>query len=998
MVYRYVEDSFSFSVYAKDKTWSNEEILFEADCKGYIVVCGINCLLCNENNSYQCLECETNYAVKEDDLNNCYDIGTTIPNYYYDPQGNIFRKCPEQCKLCSYPSVGNPQYMCDECSPNFPYYFKQNDKNECKKTCNPNYIVEFSYECTHTCALPSHIYGDNTNCVTDCSTTSLPYLDVASNKCLDKCPDNIYTIETQKKCVSSCSQEGLLVLESSNKKECVEKCPTGYKLEIKNSQTYCVSSCQAPLFYNPLTNYCVTSCPSGMVYAESDRICRDSCPVSEKFLYGNTNICVQDCQTGTNDPTKNNFPFPEVSTNTCVDKCPSNYFKIPGIDKCYLSCPIDYPLQIKGQNICIDKCNEPTPFYDREGGSCIDDCSNFSPPKVRYEFECLNKCPENMILDKNNMCIKNLYLQEKDDILEIIIPLTQTVDWVNQNVIDYSDQNKTILGEGFIMQVYFSNGPLFDYEPVSEVDVNQCEKILKQEYKIPENEPLIIVKYDIINPSFITNKVEYSIYDKNGNKLDMSFCNEVTTEILYPINENIDINWEKAVKMNFHGIDIYNAEDTYFHSLCTTYIKNGLNVLSERRKNDYTKVSFCKNNCEYKGIDYLSKKVKCACFEKDIMIHGPVDNFDSDKILPSALIIMKCYQIYKTPIVLVINIGFWVCLTFLIFQITFILILKLRDQKKLISNLVFGNKACPSNKEKNVLLDYIIQKENMTEDNPIVENSKNYFDEKAERINQSNCKMTVQEKKESLTPPNSKTIEEEKDNKYLIESIQLKNSSVYDNMSYFLAIDRDKKNFISIAWELVKENHLLLQPFLSKNLFISLGINFSIFVLFLSFCFFFNGLLYTDSLITKNYKKSSGYLAGSNFPKCLLSSILSLIVFKFLKWCNNFSKYLNELFIDIKETDLSKIKIFRFWRRIIFYFIFAFLIITFFLYYLSIFCEIFRCIQNSWVIDGIMSCIIILLIDIILCFILSLLRIIGLKYKSKNIYNIELYLKQFYYK
>ena len=201
----------------------------------------------------------------------------------------------------------------------------------------------------------------------------------------------------------------------------------------------------------------------------------------------------------------------------------------------------------------------------------MSNCLNSIPPKHQYKNECVNTCPEiNMIVNNENICIKNLFLDNNnnDGNVNITIPIEQTTDWVNLHIVDYLDQNHTIFGDGFILQVYPLNDPLTDYDNVSEVDLIQCEILLKRQYQIPENESLIIVKYDIINSSSITNEVEYSIYDKDGNKLNKKFCDEVKTEIMHPINVNLDINLDYAKEMHIKGIDIYNINDDYFTSLC----------------------------------------------------------------------------------------------------------------------------------------------------------------------------------------------------------------------------------------------------------------------------------------------------------------------------------------------------------------------------------------------------------------------------------------------
>lgn len=150
VVDRYIIDSFSFSVYAKDKQFSNDEIEFDTNCQGNIIVCGEHCSKCDEL-TFACSGCDKNYAMKEDNQRDCFDTIVTIPNYFYDSNNDIFKKCPSQCSSCSKPTSRTTEYICDECSTNFPYYYKQGNKYKCIITCVPDYILGFSHECIHVC-------------------------------------------------------------------------------------------------------------------------------------------------------------------------------------------------------------------------------------------------------------------------------------------------------------------------------------------------------------------------------------------------------------------------------------------------------------------------------------------------------------------------------------------------------------------------------------------------------------------------------------------------------------------------------------------------------------------------------------------------------------------------------------------------------------------------------------------------------------------------------
>ena len=60
-----VIDSFTFSIHAKDKQFSNEEIEFNPGCLANIVVCGVHCEKCDEYSNFYCQFCEKGMHLKK---------------------------------------------------------------------------------------------------------------------------------------------------------------------------------------------------------------------------------------------------------------------------------------------------------------------------------------------------------------------------------------------------------------------------------------------------------------------------------------------------------------------------------------------------------------------------------------------------------------------------------------------------------------------------------------------------------------------------------------------------------------------------------------------------------------------------------------------------------------------------------------------------------------------------------------------------------------------
>ena len=82
----------------------------------------------------------------------------------------------------------------------------------------------------------------------------------------------------------------------------------------------------------------------------------------------------------------------------------------------------------------------------------------------------------------------------------------------------------------------------------------------------------------------------------------------------------------------------------------------------------------------------------------------------------------------------------------------------------------------------------------------------------------------------------------------------------------------------------------------------------------------------------------------------------------------------------------------RFKNKIIWYFIIVFILSIFFEYYVAAFCAVYQNSQNFWLIGCLESSVLDFLTPFLICLVLSSLRYIGLKKRSKCSYNTAKYL------
>ena len=164
-------------------------------------------------------------------------------------------------------------------------------------------------------------------------------------------------------------------------------------------------------------------------------------------------------------------------------------------------------------------------------------------------------------------------------------------------------------------------------EYLSFIDLGECETILREFYKISDDEKLIVVKVDFQNTGYLVPKVEYDVYNPYTlEKLDLGLCNQTKIDILVPVI----LNEEDLFK--------YNTSSEYYKDLCFTYTtEEGTDITLDDRKNEYIdkNMSLCESNCEYTGYKNTTKKAVCNCEVKKNITLTPEPPLES-AVLPQA--------------------------------------------------------------------------------------------------------------------------------------------------------------------------------------------------------------------------------------------------------------------------------------------------------------------------------------------------------------------------
>ena len=393
----------------------------------------------------------------------------------------------------------------------------------------------------------------------------------------------------------------------------------------------------------------------------------------------------------------------EFGTNDCYsnETIGKNYFlditEEPNKwEKCYERCEACNKLgNIKNMNCLSCKTN----ILDNENnflllkltlyGDCVTIC-----PNDTYEFSlnntCIQSCPNDYeINQEQKICVKKLEYMTSTEFKAQIMKN-------KSDFIDSTNITKLINGSDFIALILLSD----DMDPkeqiekgISAIDLGNCTNVIKEYYNMTPNENFYILNIEskkietekskgkTDNSFNLGKKVQIDIYDKSGNKLDLSICKQDIKVIKY-IGDAYELNIEYARSFFKQGVDVFNAKDDYFNDICQDFSNiNGKDIIINDRRNDiYQNATFCQNGCSYSGINYELMGANCIC--NSSILQSSSDNNETNnennneenvnfKTLTKSFIenlfdfnidVIKCYNLVFNKKILYKNVGFY-CMT-----------------------------------------------------------------------------------------------------------------------------------------------------------------------------------------------------------------------------------------------------------------------------------------------------------------------------------------------
>ena len=539
------------------------------------------------------------------------------------------------------------------------FCFKRNQKyiaelNECINNCfeHPIYKIEYMHICYRTC--PNELFYDyiNNQCL-----DSIPegyYLKNVEQKLLEKCPIKCKKCSNESISNNLCDlcNDGYYEIYNDNQdafKDCYHEKPEGYYFD-NNNQVFksCYSNCKnCDVYGNEENNKC-TECYSN--YIKIGENCYRSC-TPNYYFFNSTNDyqCTQD----KNCP--NEYSKLIKDRNECIYDCNNDTLYIYEYkESCYKNCPLG--TKIKNNNTCEEVliCTDEVFYIIIETGECSYNCTaiNF------FNNICKINSDDPHAKDEMINTIRADLL--KGDINPLLIP---KVFELNEDLI-VKDKN-------MVYQLTSSYNQNINNEKVniSIIKLGECEKILKRNYNLNDEDELIIFKIEIYNEGFLIPIIEYEVYNlKIKEKLDLNMCNGTKIQIFH----SVDINENKLF--------IYDSSGEFYYDKCYPYTtKDNTDIILEDRKNEFIdkNLSLCEANCEYNGYDLITKKAECQCQAKTKIPLMYEFKIDKDLLLnnfknvekTTNLMVLKCYYVLFTFEGFFKNIGNYILLVIIFIDI-----------------------------------------------------------------------------------------------------------------------------------------------------------------------------------------------------------------------------------------------------------------------------------------------------------------------------------------
>ena len=663
----------------------------------------------------------------------------------------------------------------------------------------------------------------------------------------------------------------------------------------------------------------------GLKIMNDKRICLDDCSKHEINNYEYKNQCYKECPMGTFSPSSNKY-LCEITQIECFE---------------------EYPFLIIEENFCSDFCNSEDFF----NGKCTISNHNIKSQSVLISI-IINGIKDGS-MDK--LLVRNINENKKDLIKTVNRTIYQITSSYNQKNI--KNQN------------------------ISSIDLGECEKFLKEEYIIQNNETLIILKIERYIEGLLIPFIEYEIFSQiTKEQLNLNICK----------NKNFNIIFNLPASINESIIYKYDLNNSYYNDICNNSEEYGIDITLYDRKNEYinNNLYLCTINCTFGGYNKDNKTVTCLCqVQPGIILFT---NIKKEQIINTILNkknnfnlnVMKCFNLLFSKEGLTLNLGNYMILLIILLYIGSAIFFYFKGYDSLCKEINEILKAKNMEIENKLKFKEKIKENSIRKDKINIDkkkDSKNKYEIKLSiDLNISNDSLESKEKVVSEKNKNQKSI------LYLNYEINI--------FPYEKAIQIDKRTYFQYYKSLIFLNNIFIFSFNFNKDYNPYVIKICIFLFIISLNLVINALFFNDYKMHEIYIDRGIYNPILFLPQIIYSVIISSAIGSIIKNLVLTQRNILEIKYEKNKYNL-KPKVITILKCLIIKFVcfytIAFLFLIFFWYYVSCFSIVYKNTQKHLFLNSLISLIIIFIYPFIFCLLPGIFRIPSLKAPGKYLYIIS---------
>ena len=578
-------------------------------------------------------------------------------------------------------------------------------------------------------------------------------------------------------------------------------------------------------------------------------------------------------------------------------------------------------------------------------------------------------------------------------------------------------------------------------QKLSIIDLDKCKSTLYGS-DIDQDKPLILLKLEKETELVYEKNIQFEIYNPiDKKKINLEECKTFNVYIPVTFDEKLEKLYNSLKKEKYNLFDI---NDPFYNDICTPYkTLNSTDISLSDRKSYFQKEFASQSNCKYLNYSSESKLLAftCTADKKDIDIEN-INKFNGEKALldfyknqkKSYLKFFQCYKsILKLKItknfgsliiIFIIIINLALAIIFIIKRISplrlyiakFIFIKPKNETHNAKENITQVNAAPKKKKSKTTIMKHIKfnnPSENDDEEEVSGDKKSGNLEENVHNRNKKRTKTAYKKKKYSAktnnftrkdrksktTSSKRKAIETTKNE--IVEPIDTENNNSenlnmnsledyeLNNLELEKASQVDKRSFCRIFYSIIRRNQVILFTFFSWKDYNLWYFKFARFFFLLSTEIAMNALFFFDNSIHELFLSKGKF----DFVKFILQIIISSLVSHVIDIVVRFFIMTDKDIYRIKELDnneINKIMVAKTLKCIniklssFFIFIFVFMIVYFYL--ITSFCSIYENTQTILLINSLASFAIYLIYPILIYFLFTMFKYIGLKTNSSCMY------------